>query len=123
MFSSPYIISGDDQRFSMTVRINNNFWILELSVGFETNLINNINAKNVRYTDINFLTGRLKTSYINKSEYSHLQLFSDLKVDKSHSNYVLPKYLNVCIHTMYCLFSFIDKIWLEPPLISWSCFF
>ena len=90
MFSSPYIIFGDDQRFSMIARINNNFWILELSVGFETNLINNTNAKNVRYTDRNFLTGRLKTPYINKSEYSHLQLFSDLKVDKGHSNYVLP---------------------------------
>ena len=41
----------------MIIKRNNNLWILELSVGFETNLEKNRNAKNLRY---NTLIQRLK---------------------------------------------------------------
>ena len=46
MFALPSIISGDEQRPDMIIRTNNNLWILELSVSFETNLEKNRNAKN-----------------------------------------------------------------------------
>lgn len=42
---------------------NNDFWMFELSVGFETHLINKINEKNVRRNDRNLLTERLKIPY------------------------------------------------------------
>ena len=60
MFASPSIKSGDEQRPDMMIKRNNDLWILELSVGFETNLEKNRNAKNLIY---NTLTQHLKTMY------------------------------------------------------------
>ena len=60
MFASPSIIFGDEQRPDMVIKRNNDLWILELSVGFESNLEKNRNTKNLRY---NTLIQRLKTTY------------------------------------------------------------
>ena len=70
MFASPGIISGDEQRPDMIIKRNNDLWILELSVGFETNLEKNRNAKNLRY---NTLIQRLKTTY-RKVKFINLSL-------------------------------------------------
>ena len=59
MFASPSIISDNKQRPAMIIKRNNDLWILELSVGFETNLEKNINANNLRH---NTLIQRLKTT-------------------------------------------------------------
>ena len=100
MFASPNIISGYEQRPDTVIKRNNNLWILELSVGFETNLEKNRNAKNLRY---NTLIQRLKTTYrkvkfinlslgaigvYSKSQDTFSDLLSDLEVDKAHSNYL-----------------------------------
>ena len=70
MFASPSIISGDDQRPDMIIKRNNHLWILELWVGFETNLEKYRNAKNLRY---NTLIQRLKTTY-KKVKFINLSL-------------------------------------------------
>ena len=67
MFASPSIISGDEQRPDMIIKRNNDLWI---SVGFETNLEKNRNAKNLRY---NTLIQRLKTTY-KKVKFINLSL-------------------------------------------------
>ena len=67
MFASPGIISGDEQRPDMIIKRNNDLWI---SVGFETNLEKNRNAKNLRY---NTLIQRLKTTY-RKVKFINLSL-------------------------------------------------
>ena len=107
MFASPSIVSGDEQGPDMIIKRNNDWWILELSVGFETNLENNRNAKNLRY---NALIQRLKTTYrkvkfinlsfgaivvYSKSQSTFSDLFSDLEVDKALSSYELWKISNV----------------------------
>ena len=131
MFASPSIISGDEQRLDMIIKRNNDLWILELSVRFETNLEKNRNAKNPRY---NTLIQRLKTTnrkvkFINlslgsiglysKSQDTFSDLLSDLEVDKAHSSYMLSKISNVFIRTTYYLFCLRDKDWTDPPLLSW----
>ena len=67
MFALPSIISGDEQRPDMIIKRNNDLWI---SVGFETNLEKNRNAKNLRY---NTLIQRLKTTY-KKVKFINLSL-------------------------------------------------
>ena len=129
MFASPNIISGYEQRPDTVIKRNNNLWILELSVGFETNLEKNRNAKNLRY---NTLIQRLKRTYrkvkfinlslgaigfYSKSQDTFSNLFSDLEVDKAHSRYVLSKISNVCIKTMYYLFFFKGEDWTDPLLL------
>ena len=113
MFPSPSIISGDEQRPDIIIKRNNDLWILELSIGFETILEKNRNAKNLRY---NTLIQRLKTTYrkvkfinlslgaigvYSKSQDTFSDLLSDLEVDKAHSSYVSSKISNVCIRTTY----------------------
>ena len=121
MFALPSIISGDEQRPDMIIKRNNDLWILELSVGFETNLEKNRNAKNLRY---NTLIQRLKTTYrkvkfinlslgaigvYSKSQGTFSNLLSDLEVDKTHSSYVLSKISYVCIRKTYYLFCLTNK--------------
>ena len=115
MFAWPGIISGDEQGPDIIIKRNNDWWILELSVGFETNLENNRNAKNLRY---NTLIQRLKTTcrkvkfinlslgaivFYSKSQGTFSDLLSDLEVDKALSSYEFWKILNVCIGTTYYL--------------------
>ena len=131
MFASPSIISGDEQRPDMIIKRNNDLWILELSVGFETNLEKNRNAKNLRY---NTLIQRLKTTYrkvkfinlslgaigvYSKAQHTLSDLLSDLEVDKAHSSYLVSKISNVCIRITYYLFCLRGKDWTDPPLLSW----
>ena len=109
MFASLNIISGYEQRPDMIIKINNNLWILELSVSFETNLEKNRNEKNLRQ---NTLIQRLKTTYrkikfinlslgaigfYSKSQDTFSNLFSELEDDKAHSSYVLSKISNAKI--------------------------
>ena len=130
-FASQSIISGDEQRPDMIMKRNNDLWILKLSVGFETNLENNINAKRLRY---NTLIQCLKTTYrkvkfinlslsgidvYSKSHVTFSDLLSDLEVDKAHSSYVLSKILDFCIRTTYYLFCLREKDWTDPPLLLW----
>ena len=130
MFASPSITSGNEQRPDMIIKRNNDLWILELSVGFETNQEKNGIAKNLRY---NTLILRLKTTYrkvkfinfslgaigfYSKSQDTFSDLLSDLEVDKAHSSYVLSKISNVCIRKAYYLFCLRDKDWTDPPLLS-----
>ena len=83
------------------IKRNNDLWILRFSVGFETNLENNKNAKTLRY---NTLTQRLKTTYgqvkfnnlslggfgvYSKSQGTFLDFLSDLEFHKAHSSYVM----------------------------------
>lgn len=52
-FHSPSIISGDELRPDLPLKTNNKFlYILELTVGFETNLVTNSNRKMNRYAPL-----------------------------------------------------------------------
>ena len=131
MFASPSIISGDEQRPDMIIKRNNDLWILELSVGFETNLEKNRNAKNLGY---NIMVQCLKTTYrkvkfinlslgaigvYSKAQHTLSDLLSDLEVDKAHSSYLVSKISNVSIRITYYLFCLRGKDWTDPPLLSW----
>ena len=115
----------------MIIKRNNDLWILELSVGFETNLEKNRNAKNLGY---NIMVQCLKTTYrkvkfinlslgaigvYSKSYGTFSDLLSDLEVDKAHSSYVLSKILDFCIQTTYYLFYLREKDWTDPLLLLW----
>ena len=82
MFASPSIISGDA---NMIMKRNNDLWILELSVGFETNLEKNSNAKNLKY---NTLIQRLKATY-RKIKFINLSLGAIDIYSKSQDTFVV----------------------------------
>ena len=88
--------------------------------------------KNVRYYDRNSLLSCIlkhhrerrrclnislgATEVYSKSEYSLLQLLSDLKVGKSQSKFFIKIVQHA--HTYY-LFCWWDKTWTEPSLMLW----
>ena len=52
-FKSPSIITGDSHRPDLLISNNNCQYVLELSVGFESNLKNNIIRKKEKYKELN----------------------------------------------------------------------
>ena len=118
--------------------------VLELTVGFETNLEKNSKRKLECYK--NFLR-RLKDTYdviyadlsmgcvgvIGKGnnefqemlkqeglKYKDLQkLFTDFGLEISEYDYLIRKIINVCIRASYYIFCQRDKQWNAPVLLAW----
>ena len=82
---------------------SNTLYILELSVGFETNLDNNVDRKFSKYRYLlNDLTSKYRhvklvnlsigsLGIFGQSSDSFIQMFSDLTIDKAHTNYIIAK--------------------------------
>ena len=51
-YSSPSVITGDDLRPDIVVIKENLLYIVELTVGFETNISKNAERKEQKYTDL-----------------------------------------------------------------------
>ncbi len=51
-FSNPSIITGDNYRPDLLILTKDNLYVLELTVGYETNLRNNINCKHSKYKEL-----------------------------------------------------------------------
>lgn len=51
-YSSPSIITGEAQRPDIVIRLHNSLWIVELTVGFETNIKKNYERKQQNYKDL-----------------------------------------------------------------------
>jgi len=130
-FQSPSIITGDQKRPDLIIRKNDILWILELSVGFETNIEKNRLNKENRYKDIILELKRQynKVNFINlsmgaigifcKSEYSMFNLYSDLNISKNTTHYHLRRLSNVCIRCTYFIFCSRDKSWCDPAVLCW----
>ena len=111
-YPSPCIVSGKNFRPDMIIKIKRKLWIVELSVDFETNLMENISKKNIKYNLHYGLVSKLRNTYkkvyylnlsmggigvFYKSEPNLKKLYSDLKCDKDSVSYIISKLMNVCI--------------------------
>ena len=129
-FSSPSVITGDAHRPDIVIKINNSLWVLELTVGFETNILKNFDRKQTNYT---FLLSELRKRY-SKVTYANLsmgacgvvgknsnllKLMKELKVPDSDSTYHVTKIINICSRSTYYIFSCRNKDWSNPELMSW----
>ena len=116
-FVNPSVLTGDNLRPDLLLAIENEcLYILELTVGFESNLQVNANRKRQKYLD---LIEEQKTNY-NKVKFINLSLstlgvFSrsaenfdemlrSLKLDAQYSKYIKKKIVNMCIRTSYYIF-------------------
>ena len=127
-YCSPSIICGDDKRPDIVIVNDKTIALIELSVGFETNLSKNADAKQKRYER---LLEELKTSYL-EINYINLSMGAIGTFGKSCSNlktvlqkyglcgsdlnYTLQKMANVCIRTTYFIFCTRNKEWPKPDI-------
>ena len=130
-FVNPSVLTGDNLRPDLLLAIENEcLYILELTVGFESNLQVNANRKRQKYLDLieEQKTNYDKVKFINLS-LSTLGVFSrsaenfdemlrSLKLDAQYSKYIKKKIVNMCIRTSYYIFCTRNKEWDNPKLMT-----
>ena len=104
--------------------------LLELTIGFETNMELNSTRKREKYKA---LVDRLKKSYddvvyanismgacgfIEKDSKKFLDIMTKLKIPKTEIQYLTKSIINVCIRTSYFIFCRRNKEWTKPELLS-----
>ena len=104
-FSNPSIITGDDYCPDILIFTKGNTsYVLELTVGYKTNLGNNINHKYSKYKE---LIKELKRKFSCVLLTMNLLLFGHLKrlyVNKNHVTYYIKKIITIALRSAYYIF-------------------
>ena len=117
-YRSPSLVTGDDLRPDMLISTpSNTLYVLELSVGFETNLYDNADRKFTKYRYLlNHLTLKCHhVKFVNlsigfvgifgQSCDSFIQMCSDLTIDNAHINYIIDRLSTIIIRTLITYFA------------------
>ena len=129
-FQTPSVITGDQERPDIVVIKDKSCKVLELTVGFETNMLKNSQRKTERYKN---LIRRLESDYdveyfdlsmggigVIGSESKNLRkMFIDLGLSTDESDYLVRKVINVCLRSTYYIFCRRNKQWEGPSLLAW----
>ena len=114
-FLSPTIITTEDFRPDLVITTNTNIYIVELTVGFETNIRKNEERKQSKYTDIiNNLSKEKKVLFVNlsmgacgvvgKESGKLFSMLKELGMNEMESHFLIRKLMNVCIRATYFIF-------------------
>ena len=110
---------------------NNIRYIIELTVGFETNIDKNASRKYEKYRSLKqeLSSNYHEVKFINISISSlgifgnscdaNIQMYNDLDFDKKHLKYILKKLITVIIRTNYYIFCMRNKPWTRPELLTY----
>ena len=133
-FSNVIIVSvtGDTLRPDLVLTIENKcIYILELTVGFESNLLHNARRKREKYQDLvnEQLKKYEKAQFVNVSisslgvlsetSLSLIEVLKDLEFDEACRKYLVRKIINTCIRSTYYIFCKRNKVWDNPELMSY----
>ena len=130
-FATPSTITGDQHRPDIVVVRANCLYVLELTVGFETNLTKNFERKNESYGD---LLNTLRASY-DGVEYMNLSMsalgcvskmsktlttwLKNLGLSDNEIKYTVRKIMKICLRTSYFIFCCRNREWSAPELLDW----
>ena len=115
-FVNPSVLTGDNLRPDLLLAIENEcLYILELTVGFESNLQVNANRKRQKYLDlieeqktnydkVKFINLSLTLGVFSRSAENFDEMLRSLKLDAQYSKYIKKKIVNMCIRTSYYIF-------------------
>ena len=130
-FLSPSLITGDSLRPDLIlISKNNDLYILELTIGFETNIKSNSDRKASKYNPlhqelgskykeikfINLSLGALGT--VGSSSESFINLLKCLEVSQPIQRSILSKMINITIQCTYFIFCRRNKPWTDPELLA-----
>ena len=129
-FINPSAITGDNLRPDLLLVLPNKcIYILELTLGFESNIRKNSHRKHTKYNDLIRQQEHLfsEVKYINLSvsalgvfdqlSQSFLVMLKDLNYNPSTRNYIIRKITSIAIRTTYYIFCRRDKNWDNPSLL------
>ena len=130
-FISPSVITGDELRPDLLLTIENKIlYILELTVGFETNLKTNSDKKHEKYLtlitdeenvydEVKFVNVSISSlGVFGESTNTLFDMLHDLKYDEQRIKYVKKKIIATCIRTSYYIFCRRNKDWNNPELLN-----
>ena len=130
-FPNPSIITGDDYRPNLLILTKDNcLYVLELTVGYETNLRKNIERKYSKYKEmiveqkkkcrlVKFINLSISALGVFEKESSHfIQMLEHLNSDKAGVKYIIRKIINIAIRTTYYVFCSRNKDWSNPDLMN-----
>ena len=131
-YISPSVLTGDELRPDLLITLENKcIYVLELTIGFESNLLTNVTRKQQKYQDLinEQHKNYEKVKFINLSisslgVFSHssldfIEMLNDLKFDEQCRKYSVRKIINICIRSSYYIFCKRNQEWNNPQLMSY----
>ena len=128
-YNSPSIITGESYRPDLILKTPETLYVLELTVGFESNLKNNAERKRKKYRNLmNDLSSDYQQAKFINLSISSLGVFSDdcstfvdflesLDFDSKQQKYVIRKMMSIAIRSTYYIFCCRNKVWDNPDLM------
>ena len=126
-----HIITGDIYRPDRLILTKDNtLYVVELTVGYETNLRNNINRKHFKYKDLiqeqkkkfpSVTSVNLSISALGvfgKESANFLIMLERMDLDDSHVKFVIKKNIGIAIRSTYYIFCCRNKEWTHPELMK-----
>ena len=130
-FRPSAVITGHDKRPDLLVINKDVLYVLELSVGFETNIAKNEVHKKRRYENLlkDLSASYLRVEYINLSmgaigtigingHKALMNMLQDLSTSKQEQLYLVKKIITICIRCTYYIFCKRDSEWTSPELLT-----
>ena len=130
-FKSPSIITGDIYRPDLLVITpDESLYVVELTVGFETNLRNNVDRKHAKYKDlledlkkhftsVKFINISVSSlGVLDKECSTFLKMLDTLGLGKKDQQFCTRKMMSIAIRTTYYIFCCRNKEWTNPKLLS-----
>ena len=130
-FQNPSIQTGNVYLPDLLlVTPDKSLYIIELTVGYKTNLHKNVVGKRENYGDIVREQSKLfySVKFINlsissldvfhKECSSFIDMLNTLGMDKKHQQHYTRKIISIAIGSTYYIFSWRNKDWSKPDLFS-----
>ena len=125
---NPSIITGENYRSDLLFLIQSKcLYVLELTVGFESNLNNNavrkkeknlnlINEMSRNYRRVRFVNLSMSSLNVFSDECSTFLdiVMNDIGIDKKQQLYIIKKMINITIRATYYIFCWRNRNWDSP---------
>ena len=130
-YKSPSIVTGDTYRPDLLLSTSTGvLYVVELTVGFESNLQKNVERKKSKYKELireqNEHFNRVKFVNLSISSLgvfakecsSFIEMLNDLDFQKHHRNYCIRNMTTIAIRATYYVFCCRNKEWMNPELLT-----
>jgi hypothetical protein len=131
-FKSPSIITGDTYRPDLLLSLSNgSLYVVELTVGYETNLENNVKRKKAKYrelvrqldenqfNEVNFVNLSMSSLGTPVQECStFLEMLENVGLDKNYRTFCVRRMMTIAIRSIYYIFCCRNKEWESPDLLT-----
>ena len=130
-YKSPSIITVDTYRPDLLLLTSTGtLYIVELTVGFESNLQKNVERKKSKYKElireqnehfnsVKFVNLSISPLGVFSKECStFIEMLNDFGFQKQHQNYCIRRMTTIAIQTTYYIFCCRNKEWMNPELLT-----